>query len=116
MLKTAIEMAGFVVVMVHITEIRRTQFDAEAFLRTHDPRVVVYDVPPPFDRSWRFMEHVRTSPGFEGRHFVLTTVNARAVHDIVKTDEQVYEVVGTAGDIDAVVQAVKEASKARPTR
>ena len=116
LLKNAIEAAGFIVVITHIRDIRAAQFDVDAFLKLHDPRVIVYDVPAPFDRSWRFMEHVRASPAFAGRHFVITTMNVRAVAEMVKTDEKVYEVVGRESDIRDVVQAVKEATRARATR
>ena len=115
MLKAEIERAGFVVVIMHITDIRLGA-DIESFLKQHDPRVIVYDVPPPYDRNWRFMEHLRQATDFRGRHFVLTSVNADRLRAVVGTDEQVYEVVGEAHDLDSVVRAVKEASKARPTR
>jgi hypothetical protein len=116
LLKTALEAIGFVVVVTHIRDIRAAQFDVDAFLKLHDPRVVIFDVAAPFDRSWRFMEHVRSSPAFASRHFVLTTVNVKAVMEMVKTDEKVYEVIGRESDIREAVQAVKEATRARPTR
>jgi CheY-like chemotaxis protein len=116
LLKTALEAVGFVVVVTHIRDIRAAQFDVDAFLKLHDPRVIVYDVAAPFDRNWRFMQHIRSSPGFAGRHFVITTMNVRAVEEMVKTDEKVYEVIGRESDIRDVVQAVKEATRARATR
>ena len=116
MIKHALETAGFVVVVTHVRDIRSVQFDADAFLRTHDPKVIVFDVAAPFDKSWRFLEHIRSSAGFSGRHFVLTSQNLRAVREMVGTDETVYEVLGREADILEVVQAVKEASRARATR
>lgn len=116
LLKVGLEGAGFLVVVSHVRDMRSAHFDADAFLRLHDPRVIVYDVAAPFDRSWRFLEHLRSSPAFAGRHFVLTSMNVRAVHEMVKTDETVYEVIGRDNDIAEVVKAVKEASRARPTR
>jgi len=47
---------------------------------------------------------------------VLVSVNERRTREVVGTDQTVYEVVGEASDIDAVVRAVKEASRPRPTR
>jgi hypothetical protein len=116
LLKVNIEAAGLVVMAVHISEIRTADFDVDTWLRVHDPRVVVYDVAPPFEKSWRFLEHLRDSPAFAGRHFVLTSPNVARVHEVVKTDETVYEVVGQEDDIHQIVQAVREAAKARPTR
>jgi hypothetical protein len=116
LLKVNIESAGLVVVTIHIAEIRAANFDVDTWLKVHDPRVVVYDVAPPFDKSWRFLDHLRNSPAFVGRRFVLTSPNVTRVHEVVKTDETVYEVVGQEEDIHEIVQAVREASKARPTR
>jgi hypothetical protein len=62
------------------------------------------------------MEHLRNSKGFESRKFVLTSMNADRVHQVVGKDETVYEIVGLEEDLRTIVQAVKEASRARPTR
>jgi hypothetical protein len=110
LLKVNIEAAGFLVMTIHISEIRTATFDVDTWLKVHDPRVVVYDVAPPFDKSWRFLAHLRNSPAFAGRHFVLTSPNAARVHEVVKTDETVYEVIGEEGDIHQIVQAVREAA------
>ena len=47
--------------------------------------------------------------------FVLTTPNAVALSRLVGRDEKVYEVLDDRADIDAIVQAVREAVRARPT-
>ena len=116
LLRVALEKVGFIVVVVHIEEIKTGSVDVEAFLRDHDPRVVVYDLVPPYDNNWRFLDHLRTSTGLRKRHFVLTTVNVARVREVVGTDERVYEIVGGDDDINEVVRAVKEASRSRPTR
>jgi CheY-like chemotaxis protein len=116
MLRTAIEEAGFIVVSAHIEDIKTGAVDLQAFLRDHDPRVLVYDIAPPYEQNWRFLEHIKATPGFGGRHFVITSVNVRLVEELIGPDDTVYEVVGKRDDIDAIVRAVKEASRARPTR
>jgi hypothetical protein len=115
MLQIAIEQAGFVTFVWHVDDIRKGATDIEPLLRQHDPKVVVYDVAPPFEQNWRFLEHLRTATAFAGRRFVLTTVNIGRLQEIVGLDETVYEIVGRASEIDQVVRAVKEASRARPT-
>src|SRR5687767_2718956 len=114
LLKARIEAAGFIVLILHVADIR-TGLDIETTLKEHDPRVVVYDVVPPYERSWRFLEHLRSATSFAGRQFVLTSPNVAQVKRIVKVDEMLYEIVG-GDDIDGIVQAVREASRARPTR
>jgi CheY-like chemotaxis protein len=116
LLRTALEQAGFVVFVVHIEDMKVGAADIETMLNQHDPRVIVYDVAPPYEQNWRFLDHLRTHTRFEGRQFVLTSVNVARLQRIVALDESVYEVAGEATDIEQIVRAVKEASRARPTR
>jgi DNA-binding response OmpR family regulator len=116
LLRVNLEAAGFVVVIAHIEDIKTGAADLKAFLEEHDPRIIVYDVAPPYELNWRTLEHLRMDTDLRGRQFVLTTVNVSAVQRIVGTDETVYEVLGEQEDIAQVVRAVKEASRARPTR
>jgi len=113
LLKLRIEAAGFVVLVIHVAEIR-AGLDLETVLKQHDPRVIVYDVVPPYERSWRFLQHLRDT-SFSGRQFVLTSPNQRALSKLTGRDEKIYEIIEDGTDIDAIVQAVREAAKSRPT-
>lgn len=113
LLKVKIEKAGFVVLVMHIADIRQG-LDVAAVLAQHDPQVIVYDVVFPYERNWRFLQHLRET-SFKGRRFVLTTPNEAGVRELVGKDERVYEVLDDGGDTDSIVQAVREASRARPT-
>jgi DNA-binding NarL/FixJ family response regulator len=113
LLKARIEAAGFVVLVTHVAEIR-AGLDIGAVLAQHDPRVIVYDVVAPYERNWRFLQHLRETV-LQNRQFVLTTPNERALRRVVGRDQSVYEIIEGAGDIDAIVQAVREASRARAT-
>ena len=114
LLKVRIEAAGFIVLILHVADIR-SGLDIETTVSQHDPRVVVYDVVAPYERSWRFLEHLRSATSFKGRQFVLTSPNVKQMQRLVDGDETVYEIVGGT-DIEGIVQAVREASRARPTR
>jgi CheY-like chemotaxis protein len=116
LLRMNLERAGFVVFEIHIEDIKLGAANVNSFLEQHDPKVIVYDVAPPYDMNWRFLDHLRSSTGFKGRQFVLTSVNVRHVEELVGTDESVYEILGEEDDILQVVRAVKEASRARSTR
>ena len=114
LLKARIESAGFVVLVLHIAEIR-AGLDLEAVMAQHDPQVIVYDIVMPYERNWRFFEHLRGT-AFKNRRFVLTTPNAAALRRQLGRDEAVYEIIDDGADVDAIVQAVREAARARPTR
>jgi DNA-binding NarL/FixJ family response regulator len=113
LLKARIEAAGFVVLIMHIADIR-AGLDVDAVLKQHDPKVIVYDVVAPFERNWRFLQHLRETM-FKDRQFVLTSPNAAAFTRRIGKDQKVYEIIEDGSDIDAIVQAVREAARARPT-
>lgn len=88
LLKARIEAAGFVVLVIHIAEIR-AGLDVGSVVAQHDPKVIVYDVVPPYERNWRFLQRLRETT-IHGRHFVLTSPNERALAKLVGRDEKVY--------------------------
>jgi DNA-binding NtrC family response regulator len=116
LLRHVLEHAGFVTVTGHIDDVRRGDLDLVNFVEQHAPNVIVYDLVPPYDRSWNYLYVLRDSKPLRGRPFVLTSVNAARAKEVVGQSEMVYEVVGKPLDLDQVVTAVKEASKVRPTR
>lgn len=109
MLRYAIEAAGLIVVSAHIDAFRRADASLRDLLDEHDPRVIVYDIGPPYDRNWRFFEHLRDSYGSD-RRFVLTSTNPKRVAETAGVQEPVIEILGKPYDIDAIVQAVKNAA------
>jgi hypothetical protein len=116
LLRTVIEQAGFVAVSGHVDDIRRGKLDVEEFIGANHPRVILYDIAPPYDRSWNFFEHLRQMPAIRGKHFVITSANVERARELCGTSEQIYEIVGKPYDLERIVKAVKEASRARPTR
>ena len=67
MLRFALEQAGLIVVSGHVDAIRRGQQRLSDFIEEHNPSVILYDVVPPYDRSWRLLEHLRDTPSLRGR-------------------------------------------------
>jgi CheY-like chemotaxis protein len=115
LLKDALERAGFVVVSTYTHAIRTGEVNLEAFLRTHQPKVILYDIAPPYERNWAFLENLRETMLRDSR-LVLTSVNSAQVERLVRNDQRIYEVIGHADDLDAVIQATREAARARDTR
>ena len=115
-LRVNLESAGYVVLVIHIEDIKTAAGDVEAIIERHNPRVIIYDIVPPYDVNWRFFDHLRTTKAFQNWHFVITTVNISQVQRVVGKESVVYEVVGEASDIQQVVRAVREATRARAVR
>jgi CheY-like chemotaxis protein len=114
MLKARIEAAGFVALVMHVAEIR-AGLDVAAVFAQHEPKAIVYDIVLPYERNWRFFEHLR-GKAFNDRPVVITTPNEAAIRKLVGKDDRVYEVLDDGADIDTIVQAVREAARARRTR
>jgi len=112
MLRFAIERRGMVVVSGHVAAIRRGEQRLSDFVEEHQPAVILYDLVPPYDRSWLFLEHLREAPSLKGRRFVITSTNAKRAKEIIGTAEHVYEVIGKPFDIDDLVDAVERAATA----
>ena len=115
LLRHLLEQAGFVTVTGHVDDVRRGNLDLINFVEQHNPSVIVYDLVPPYDRSWNYLYLLRDSKPLRGRPFVLTSVNPARATEVVGQSEMVYEIVGKEPDLDRIVGAVREASKARPT-
>jgi len=115
LLSELLERAGFLVVTAYTHSIRDGSVDLQAFLRTHRPRVIVYDIAPPYERNWQFLQHLRGTV-LSGFQFVLTTANPSRVEPFVKGDERVYEVVDKTGTLDEILRATREAARSRSIR
>lgn len=115
LLRDVLEQAGFLVVSTFTWLIQGGKVDIEALLRTHQPKVIVYDIAAPYDRNWAFFVHLREHV-FKQVRFVLTSMNIKHVEGLAGRDDRIYEVVGKPHDLDEIVRATKEAARARPTR
>jgi DNA-binding response OmpR family regulator len=107
MLRIVLERAGFVVVSAYTFDLRDAKIDIEVLVRQHQPKVIIYDVAPPYDRNWRLFEHMRAMPALAGIEFIVTTTNVGRVRDVAGPDQELFEIVGKPYDLDQIVAAVK---------
>jgi DNA-binding NarL/FixJ family response regulator len=110
MLRIVIEQAGLIAVSGQIDKIRRGEMSLPDLVEEHDPQVIIYDLVPPYDRSWRFLDHLRGAARMTGRKFIITTTNAQRVREIIGDAEHVYEIVGKPFDIHQIADAVLRAT------
>ena len=112
LLKDALQRAGFVVVSALTWEVAQGDVNLASFLAMSRPKVIVYDLAPPYDKNFAFLQHLRSTL-LQGYQFVLTSPNPARVEKLVGRDNHVYEVVGREEDLAAIVRATKEAARAR---
>ena len=115
LLRLEFERHDFVVVSAHVSEVRQGTIDLKSLVDQHKPQVIVYDLIPPYDREWRFLDHLRQTSPLNRIPFVITCSNAKAAHALTGRDEQVYEVLGRPFDVDALIDAVRRAAKVDKT-
>jgi DNA-binding response OmpR family regulator len=109
-LRAALEEAHYAVVTCHIRDIKAGKVDFGAFLSTHDPAVVVYDITVPYEDNWTFFQTLRKLPEAQPREFVITTVNKRELDRRVGPTKAIEIVGGHAQDFEPTLDAVNKAA------
>lgn len=108
MLRLALQLEGFESVTAHVEEIKRGLLDFPRFLEEHDPRVVIYDIPPPYDQNWEFLKLLRTTDAMRDRAVVVTTTHKGHLEQLVGPTDAI-EIVGKPYDLNQVIRAVRQA-------
>ena len=115
LLRLEFERHDFVVLSAQVSELRRGTVDLKSMLDQHKPQVIVYDLIPPYDRQWQFLDHLRQTSPLNGIPFVITSTNEKAARELSGRDELVYEVLGRPFDVAALIDAVRRAAKVEKT-
>jgi hypothetical protein len=100
------ERVGIVVVSAHMDEIKRDGFDLPSFVDQHKPAAVIFDIAPPYDRSWLFVQHLLTATPLSGVPAVFTTTNEVHVREAAGPVD-VIELVGKPYDLDLLLDKVQ---------
>jgi CheY-like chemotaxis protein len=110
LLRMMLESNGFVVVSGHIADLRRAKLDLQAFVQQNRPAAVVYDLVPPYEVQWAFLDHLRQISPLRDIPFVLTSTNAKMARELAGRSERVIEVLGRPFDMDELLDAVRRAT------
>jgi CheY-like chemotaxis protein len=109
MLRMYLELEGFIAVSAHVHAIRRGKQTVAEAIAEHKPAVIIYDVAPPYDRTWTFYKHLRTLEGLKECRWVITSTNPQRVKELAPDSRSldILEVIGKPYDLQQIVDAVK---------
>jgi DNA-binding NarL/FixJ family response regulator len=105
-LRSALEAEGFATVAAHLAEIQSGTLDLVAFAAVHDPDVIVYDLPRPYERHWNFLRLMKETNSLKDRAWVVTTTDKQALLAAVGAASVVEIIVGQPFGASDVVDAV----------
>jgi DNA-binding NarL/FixJ family response regulator len=119
-IQLALEADGFATVTACLAEIQNGTLDLVAFIGRHDPKVIVYDLPRPYERHWNFLRLVKETSSLKDRLWVLVTTDKPALTAAVRTAGVVELIIGqpfgAADVVSAVRLALASRTLARPRR
>lgn len=97
--------AGYDVVTAMLADARRGEVDLVAFLKEHDPRVIIYDVSFPYAVNWTMLEGLRDRGALKDRGVLVTTPNKKAMQDLLRVSD-VLEITGVPDEYSQLVERV----------
>jgi DNA-binding response OmpR family regulator len=117
MLVDALTLRGHHALGGSVDAVKSGQSDLIAFLDTHRPDAMIWDVSPPYDRNWTFAKLVRAVLNTYRCSLVLTTTNTHQLDNAIGSESGTIEIVGKPYDIGAIadrVDAVMQRPEAGP--
>jgi CheY-like chemotaxis protein len=112
LMRLALQDEGFAAVTADIDEALHGGV-LKNLLDLHAPVAVIYDVSPPYDRSWLYLEALRSNGLLRNVPLVLTTTNNERLRELVATSEPVVEIFGKPTDLGELIAAVHRAAGPR---
>jgi CheY-like chemotaxis protein len=97
----------------HADQVKSGEVDFIAFLETHKPDALIWDIAPPYDRNWRFFQLLRSIRALEDCTVVLTTTHKQHLDDLAGEATGAIEIIGKPYDLRTIVDAVTRKAPAR---
>lgn len=113
MLSLLLAQHGCVCVPGQVDDVKAGKVDFIAFLETHQPDGMIWDIAPPYDRNWHFFKLVRDLKALDGCAIVLTTTHLQHLNGLVGQNTGALELVGKPYDLEAIADSLMRAVEQR---
>jgi CheY-like chemotaxis protein len=94
MLGQVLDDHGFQTVVGRIAEIQNGVLDLVAFLDEHDPQVILFDLPRPYEQDLNFLRLLTTTDGLKHRGCVLMTTHEQALKVVFHSADGQPSIIG----------------------
>ena len=105
-LQLLLDEAGYHTVGAHVLDFKKGKRDFVAFCQEQNPQVILFDIAPPYEENWKFLQLLRDTKEVEGRTLIMTTTNKVRLEQLVGPIDAL-EIVGKPFDLDEIVRSVK---------
>lgn len=105
-LRLALERGGFTTSSAHLADIQSGALDLLRFVQKHDPQLIVYDLPRPYEPHWNILRLLKDMRSLDGAAWVLTTTDKAALEQAVGAGGVVEIIFGEPYGVEDVVSAV----------
>ena len=105
-LQLLLDEAGYHTVGAHVLDFKKGKRDFVAFCQEQNPQVILFDIAPPYEENWKFLQLLRDTKEVEGRTLIMTTTNKVRLEQLVGPTDAL-EIVGKPFDLDEIVRSVK---------
>ena len=105
-LTQGLEAQGFTTASAHIADIQSGALDLLAFVRRHDPEMIVYDLPRPYERHWNILQLLKDTHALRTKTWLLTTTDKQALEAAAGASGVVDIIFGEPYGVEDVVHAV----------
>jgi len=113
MLTVLLSNRGYRAVSGHADHVKSGVLDFIAFLKTHQPSAMIWDIAPPYDRNWNFAQLIRQLHPLDRCALVFTTTHKQHLDALAGQETGALEIIGKPYDLEVIVNAVVEGLKRR---
>lgn len=101
---------GYPTVTGHVIDFKRGKDNFVDYLKRNNPKIIVFDIAPPYEENWTFFKLIRETKEAEKIPFIITSTNSAVLKQITGESNSI-QIVGKPFDLQEIFNAVKKAEE-----